>query len=444
MSKIEGFFDWCPMPQPPPQRWRHFYKPIVAFAALTTIIAASLLASSFSAFSASVAAPMADQVQDQVKKAITSEPTPIPTSTPAPVRQSDSSFGDNTPASSTSTGISTTQSNSTYIVSGYVLNANGIGIEGAEVIFCVPDIIPAVFTNASGYYQASAPTGTYHVYVWPPFDSNYISFEQKELVVNQDVAKNMTLNTGCKLSGYIYGASGQAICGAVVALNDYYLNGYFSNATGYYYVVAPAGTYTLSAHPKTGVNFPAYTEANVILNGDLSKNISVTQSSGKYKISGYIKDANGTGLAGAEIIFNVPDIIPGTLTNASGYYEVYAPAGTYHVNIWPPFDSNYLSYDQPSFTVAATNTQNFTLSQGYKVSGYITDVNGNPVFGAIAALSNHISGWYSKETGYYFVTAPAGTYTLTVEPRTGPNFTAYTLYNVAVNGNMVQNITVTG
>jgi hypothetical protein len=59
-------------------------------------------------------------------------------------------------------------------------------------------------------------------------------------------------------------------------------------------------------------------------------------------------------------------------------------------------------------------------------------------------LGNHISGWYSKGTGYYFVTAPAGNYTLTVQPRTGPNFTTYTLYNVAVNGNLIQNITVTG
>jgi hypothetical protein len=253
----------------------------------------------------------------------------------------------------------------------------------------------------------------------------------------------MTLNTGYKLSGYIKAASGQAICGAIVALNDYYFNGYYSTVTGYYYIVAPQGTYTLSAHPKTGVTFPTYTEANLALNSDTSKNITVT-SSAKYKISGYIQDANGNGLAGAEIIFNVPDIIPGTSTNASGYYEVYAPAGTYHVNVWPPFDSNYLSYDQPGFTVAGTNTKNFTLSQGYKVSGYITDSKGNPIIGAIALLDDHLSGWFSKETGYYFVTAPAGTYTLYVQPRTGPNFTSYTLNGVVVNGNLVQNVTVTG
>jgi hypothetical protein len=441
MSKVKDFFDYCPMPEPPPQRWRHFYKPIVAFAALTTILAVSLFASSFMTFTSSVAAPLVDQVQDQIEKTIVSQSTPAPTTAAAATAShSGSSFEDNTPAACTNTN--TVQSDSPHTVSGYVLDANGCGIEGAEVIFCVPDIIPAVFTNASGYYQASAPAGTYHVYVWPPFNSSYISFEQKELVVNSNVAKNMTLNTGYKLSGYIKAASGQAICGAVVSLDEFYFNGYYSTVTGYYYIVAPAGTYTLLAHPKTGVTFPNYSEANVVVNGDASKNITIA-SSAKYKISGFIQDVDGNGLAGAEIIFNVPDIIPGTLTTASGYYEVYAPAGTYHVTVWPPFDSNYLSYDQPSFTVAGTNTRNFTLSVGYKVSGYITDTNGNPISGAIALLDDHLSGWFSKDTGYYFVTAPIGTYTLSVQPRTGPNFATYILNNLIVSGNIVQNVTVT-
>lgn len=438
MSDKKDFFDYCPMPQTPPQRWRHFYKPIVAFAALTTILAASLLASSFFAYNPAVTAPVVNEVQDQIEDIINLEPTPAPTSSTASESFSSSIMVDD-PATSTNT----VQSSDRYTVSGYVLDTNGYGIEGAEVIFCVPDIIPAVFTDSSGYYQASAPAGTYHFYVWPPFDSSYISYEQKELVVNSNTVKDVTLNTGYKLSGYINAPTGQAICGAVVALNDFYFNGYFSTVTGYYYIVAPAGTYTLTAHAKTGVTFPTYTETNVAINGDASKNITVAAPA-KYKISGFIKDANGVGLAGAEIIFNVPTIIPGTLTNASGYYEVYAPAGTYLVNVWPPFDSNYLSLEQPGFTVAGTNTRDFTLYQGYKISGYITDVYGNPVSGAIGALGYHISGWYSKENGYYFVTAPAGTYTLTIQPRTGPDFATYTLNNIALYSNLVRNITVTG
>lgn len=444
MSWKTRFLDWCPQPQPPPHSsLRQFSKPLVVIAA-TTILVAALLASSFFALTATVATPMAGQLADDIQKTLTTDPTATPTASPSPTastrHNSASSSGGQSSSQSAATSASTTQTS--YNVSGYITDSNGNPISNAQVIFCVPDIIPAVFTDNAGYYQATAPVGTYHVYVWPPFNSSYMSFEQKELVVDSDVSKNVTLYSGYKLSGYISTASGSRVSGAVVALNEYYFNGYYSTVTGYYYVVAPAGTYTLTARPKTGVTFDAYNESNVILNGDLCKNITIGNQP-KYKLSGYVTDANGTGLAGVNVIFNVPDIVPSVYTNASGYYEAYMPAGTYHINVWPLFDSNYLSADIYQ-TIGGTFIRNFTLATGFKVSGYITDVNGTPIQGAIAILGNHVSGWFSKANGYYFVTAPAGNYTLTVQPRTGPSFTAYTLSNFVVNGDVAWNVTVTG
>jgi hypothetical protein len=136
--------------------------------------------------------------------------------------------------------------------------------------------------------------------------------------------------------------------------------------------------------------------------------------------------------------FSVPDIIPSVLTNSAGYFEVYAPEGTYDFCIWPAFDSNFLSYRLKTFTVTGNITRNFTLTEGCKVSGYITDSQGTPISGALVSLDSHISGWYSKSNGYYFVTAPAGTYTLTVQPRTGPTFATYTISSFVVNGDVVQ------
>jgi hypothetical protein len=159
------------------------------------------------------------------------------------------------------------------------------------------------------------------------------------------------------------------------------------------------------------------------------------------RISGYILDSNGHGLAGAQIIFNSLDATVGNSDN-SGYYEVYAPPAAYHINVWPPFDSNYISYDQPYFVVDGAMTKNITLTSGYKVSGYISDYSGTPISGARFALDNFLVGWYSNSKGYYFTTAPAGTYTLTAQPRTGPTFTSYSESNVVLNGNIVKNISV--
>ena len=115
-----------------------------------------------------------------------------------------------------------------------------------------------------------------------------------------------------------------------------------------------------------------------------------------YKISGYILDANGHGIAGANIIFNVPSIVPSVWSDSSGYYVISAPAGTYHINVWPPFDSNYIHYDEPGFVVGSDMTKNITLYSGYKVSGYISFSNGTPVVGAAVIFRNSANTWFGS------------------------------------------------
>jgi hypothetical protein len=175
----------------------------------------------------------------------------------------------------------------------------------------------------------------------------------------------------------------------------------------------------------------------------------LAQDSISFTISGYILDVNGHGIAGANIIFNVPEIVPSVYSDASGYYVISAPAGTYHVNVWPPFDSHYINYDEPGFVVGSDMTKNITLQSGYKVSGYISDSSGKPVVGAVVLLDDFGSGWFSNSVGYYFLSVPAGTYTINAHPRTGDyysgpttDFPTYIEYNFTVNADTVKNITV--
>ena len=178
---------------------------------------------------------------------------------------------------------------------------------------------------------------------------------------------------------------------------------------------------------------------------------SSTAGESSFKISGYILDSNGRGIAGAMIIFNVPQIVPAVYSDSSGRYVISAPAGTYHLNVWPPYDSNYIDYDEPGFVVGSDTTKNVTLYSGYKVSGYISDSSGTPVTGAVVLLNNFGSGWFSNYKGYYFLSVPAGTYTINAHPRTGynyssstTNFPTYYEYNFTVNSNTIKNITVGG
>jgi len=350
-------------------------------------------------------------------------------------------------------------------ISGYVLDSNGRGIAGAHVIFNVPSLIPGVMTDSSGYYQTSGSSGTYHMNVWPPFDSSYISYDKPVVVISSDSTINVTLNTGYKVSGYITDSSGVPVVGACVFLSGNG-SGWFSTSAGYYFVAIPTGNYTINAHPRTdsysssATQFPAYYEYNFTVNGDTIKNIVVgstltptpTPTSApdgtRFKISGYVTDSNGKGLANAQVIFNVPLTVPAVYSDATGYYEMSAPAGTYHVNVWPPFDSNYLSYDQPQLVVSTNISKNITLASGFKVYGYISDYSGNPVSKAIVILSGQTSGWFSKSDGYYTLAVPAGTYKIDVHPGTDgnknplANFPTYYEYNFTVAADTLKNIVV--
>jgi hypothetical protein len=169
---------------------------------------------------------------------------------------------------------------------------------------------------------------------------------------------------------------------------------------------------------------------------------SLAEGSTYFALSGYILDSHGKGIEGAAIIFNVPDIVHSVLSDKTGHYVIYAPAGTYHVNVWPPFDSNFIYHDQPSLTVSSDMTKNITLNSGYKVSGYITSTTGQPVKDGIVLLDNYLSGWFSKDTGYYFVCAPTGTYKLWASPRNGYNhFVVWSESNFVLDRDIVKNIT---
>ena len=173
--------------------------------------------------------------------------------------------------------------------------------------------------------------------------------------------------------------------------------------------------------------------------------LNVTAQNTSYQISGYVIDSKGQGIMGAEIIFSTQTSIPSVRTDSAGYYQVTVSPGTYKLTIWSPFDSSYLSYFESGISVSSNLIKNVTLNSGIKLSGYLTLFN-NPVRGATVKLGSYTCGWYSNYTGYYFVVAPPGTYTLTVSPGTtssATNFVTYQEYNFALTSNTIRNITIT-
>jgi len=215
---------------------------------------------------------------------------------------------------------------------------------------------------------------------------------------------------------------------------------------------------TNNLHLKRGSVFVVFLVFALLFTIAWNLNVSNVQAqSERFKISGYVLDSNGYGIPNADVIFNAPSIVPGVFTDTSGYYETYGPSGTYHLNVWPPYNSNYINYDQAGFTVVSDFTKNMTLQTAFKISGYVINSIGTPMVGAAVLFKTisgvYGSGYFTTNSGYYFINVPAGTYTIDAHPQTtfNPSYTGqctpfptYYEYNFAVSENLNKNITVGG
>ncbi len=81
------------------------------------------------------------------------------------------------------------------------------------------------------------------------------------------------------ISGFMFDTSGKVISGASTYLINSTGSGvstkFYSDSSGFYYAVAPPGTYRLVSSGPAGSGL-VYSEANIVLNSDITKNITLT------------------------------------------------------------------------------------------------------------------------------------------------------------------------
>jgi hypothetical protein len=246
------------------------------------------------------------------------------------------------------------------------------------------------------------------------------------------------------ISGLVYDPYGNPVSGTLVyninSTGFTYGQGAYSNGSGYYTMAVPSGTYRIVARSGS----MSYSEVNIAVNGNITKNISLVTC---FTVSGYVLDQNGRGISGVSTnIYNSTWSVPVANTDYSGHYSVIVPAGTYSFGLWPPQNSNYVSYSESAFVVSADMIKNVTMGlASCKLSGYLSDTAGAVISSASVWLKNSTgvtfsSGTTSNNIGYYYVNAPAGTYTLYVRPSTSTTSTYNE--NIILSSDTVKNITV--
>ncbi|MHC4397372.1 MAG: right-handed parallel beta-helix repeat-containing protein, partial [Planctomycetota bacterium] len=202
-------------------------------------------------------------------------------------------------------------------ISGYVLKADGSGMEGAAVT--ANNGGGSFVTNSSGYYEITVPynwSGMVSVnkvgYVFIPPDRTYSNVTGN--LSNQNYTEFQPV-----ISGYVKDGGGTGVEGVLVSAD----NSGGSDTTdpnGYYEVAVPydwSGTLT-PAKTGWGFNPASQTYSNVISDRTAGDYIAFQP-----KISGHVKDSNGIGVEG--VLVSADNGGGSDTTNSSGYYEVIVP-----------------------------------------------------------------------------------------------------------------------
>ena len=149
-------------------------------------------------------------------------------------------------------------------------------------------------------------------------------------------------------------------------------------------------------------------------------------------------------------------IFRSAFTNNSGYYEVTTYTGKNDVTIAPPSNSNYVQFLQQSFNVQSNMTANFTLSLGYRLSGYVLDQNLNHVSSSYSEsvgifLDSYWSGKWADLDGSFYVVAPPGNHTIYAKKMAQVVYSGKSIFGdyevlnntvLNLNGNVIGNIII--
>ena len=172
------------------------------------------------------------------------------------------------------------------------------------------------------------------------------------------------------------------------------------NSTGGFKIPLDPGNYTLVVS-AWGYEDKVVTVTVTVLNGT---------------IAGYVTDAvYGTPVAGATVTATGGNVSATTTTNATGYYSVSLPPGTYNVTVEAPdYEPAWQVADVSENETTRLDFQLTPLGNGTIAGHVYSSEDGQPIEGALVwvEVDGDIVYNLTDATGYYELSVPAGVYTV--------------------------------
>jgi len=350
-----------------------------------------------------------------------------------------------------------------FTISGTVTDPGAVAVINVEVrLFTgtgVPIGIPPTFTGISGDYSlAGLPTGSYTLQFRPPTATRLLPVEVPVTVAGGNATRNVTLQAGHLLFGYVWDGFGVGIPDIDLQVwdrdtGDQMLTpGDDTDDAGFYDVVVPTGEFDLEWR-AVAPGSPPFIPVTDRVQVDADTQIDVTMLLGML-VSGRVTDTSGTGVFSVNLDFidAVTDIkadTPGDNTLADGTFTAHVPVGTYNVVAKPMVNNRLLAGFLPDVVIPADLTGlDFVLEPGHLMSGAVTGPGG-AVVGVDVDVKDSVTGAdilipfdVTDAGGQYQVVVPAGLVHVEFSPPTATLLAPQMVPNVLVAGDVTVNVTL--
>jgi hypothetical protein len=291
-------------------------------------------------------------------------------------------------------------------------------------------------TNGLYFFTMQLKTGTYTVVV----EKTGYAMTSQNITLTEGVATflNISMVKSARIHGFLLDANGVSVTTETIAVYVTGQNQYLPllpivndmKELGFYSISSKliAGTYQLYA---TILGECVWLNVTVATGESVIANLTSTRTMGVGNITGFVKDQNGTTVAGATVSYSRGGIYGTTTTNSSGAYTFTdLTIGDY--SLWASKEEYGCGEANATVEANKTTWANITLLPHIYASvvGYVNDTSGNAIVGATVTLSK--TGITPRTattnaTGYYnFSNVVFGAYNINAT-KTGYNISSTTV-----------------
>lgn len=223
-------------------------------------------------------------------------------------------------------------------------------------------------TNKKGQYAALREPGSYYVWTVPPanigavpqwYDRALTGVGSSALRLERDATLDVALTSGPTVSGVLRTTDGDAASNALVCIDTAFTTGRICRETdgnGRYAITTRPETYIISVIPAAHSGLigeywngkRTWKDADeIVVSSDRTLDLTIARG---LVVTGTVKDKRGIPVAGATVNFAADpsdlDIAASTDTDSAGRFEAVMRAGTYRLEVFPPFVGNLVGKTQ--------------------------------------------------------------------------------------------------